>query len=53
MSVLSFNYASLKDMDAFQEYVANVGNLMKAANAEMVIRTKYAKSLLGQSKGNG
>lgn len=50
MSVLSFNYATLKDMDAFQEYVAKAANLMKAANVEVIVRAKYAETLLGHAK---
>lgn len=50
MPVLSFNYAILKDVDAFKDYVAKAASLMKAANVEVIVRAKYADTLLGESE---
>lgn len=50
MTVLSFNYAALKDQDAFQEYVQKAAVLMKAANIDVVLRAKFAETLLGTSE---
>ncbi|GAA6174432.1 DUF1330 domain-containing protein [Sulfitobacter pacificus] len=50
MPVLSFNYATLKDTGAFQDYVTKAASLMKAANVEVIVRAKYADTLLGKTK---
>jgi len=50
MTVLSFNYATLKDQEAFQEYVQKAAALMKMAGIDVVIRAKFSKTLLGTPK---
>lgn len=50
MSALSFNYAVIKNPEAFQEYVQKAAALMEAADVEVVIRAKFAETVQGEPK---
>lgn len=50
MSILSFNYAVIKNPEAFQEYVQKAAALMEVANVEVVARAKFAETILGAAK---
>lgn len=51
MSVLNFSYATIKDAEAFRDYVTKAAALMQRMEVEVVLRAEFAKTVRGAEKG--
>lgn len=51
MTVLNIAFTEIRDADKMQAYIEAAAPLMKEFGAEVVVRGRYLKSLLGEDKG--
>ncbi|MES0884652.1 DUF1330 domain-containing protein [Roseibium sp. SCP14] len=50
MSVLNFSYATIKNAEAFSDYIRKASNLMAKEQVEVVVRGTYHETMRGAEK---
>jgi uncharacterized protein (DUF1330 family) len=50
MTVLNIAFTEIKDAEKMQEYIAGAAPLMQEYGAEVVVRGRYLKTIVGEGK---